>query len=461
MNILNITSALHSKINATTDFQELLALSKALERLNIGSVTAVATYSDLFAYSPSNNGELFFVDDENRLYFMSLYGNSVVIFPIVQTSGVSTAYGWGSNANGKVGDNTIINRSSPVSVVGGFTDWVQVSVSSGVDSHSLGVRANGTIWAWGGNAVGQLGDNTITNRSSPVSVVGDFTDWISTSAGGNHSLALRANGTLWAWGNNANGQIGDNTPVFSKLSPVSVVGNFTDWIQASAGSLHSLGLRANGTLWAWGANKLTTISIDGRLGDNTTVDRSSPVSVVGGFSDWVQASAGGYHSLGVRANGTLWAWGAGGNGRLGQNAVTNRSSPISVIGGFTDWVQADAGSLHSLGVRANGSLWAWGNNGQGRLGDNTTANKSSPVSVVGGITDWVQASSGHDHSLGVRANGILRSWGNNSSFQLGQSRSSSETSPDSVNGNLTTWISASAGNSTSLGITVDKISAVR
>jgi alpha-tubulin suppressor-like RCC1 family protein len=404
------------------------------------SVASVAVLNALTDIEP---GSIYFVEDANVPYIKKLNDVWVPIDPLLSPIlPLENAYAWGGNANGRLGDDTDTSRSSPVSVVGGFSDWVS---SSGGRDHSLGVRANGTLWAWGLNSNGRLGDNSITSRRSPVSVVGGFTDWISASAGGYHSLGVRANGSLWAWGNNGNGQLGDDT-ITSRRSPVSVVGGFTDWISASAGGFHSLGVRANGTLWAWGNNS------NGRLGDDTVTDQSSPVSVVGGFNDWVSASAGRRHSLGVRANGSLWAWGYNGNGRLGDNSNTDRSSPVSVVGGFTDWISASAGFAHSLGVRANGSLWAWGYNSSGRLGDDTVTDRSSPVSVVGGFTDWISASAGGAHSLGVRANGSLWAWGPNSFGRLGDDSTTARSSPVSVVGGFTDWVSASAGNSHSLGI---------
>jgi alpha-tubulin suppressor-like RCC1 family protein len=293
-----------------------------------------------------------------------------------------------------LGDNTIVAKSSPVSVVGNFIEWIQISAGA---SHSLGVRANGTAWAWGYNANGRLGDNTAVSSSSPVSVVGGFTDWTQVSAGSSHSLGVRANGTAWAWGLGTTGRLGENA-ITTRSSPVSVVGGFTDWIQLSAGSQHSLGIRANGTAWGWGDNS------QGGLGDNTTVAKSSPVSVVGGFTDWVQVIAGYIFSVGIRSNGTAWAWGAGQYGRLGDNTITDKSSPVSVVGGFTDWIQVSAGNLgrHSVGVRSNGTAWAWGFNNLGQLGSNSTVSRSSPVSVVGGFTDWVQVSAGYRHTLAIR-----------------------------------------------------------
>jgi alpha-tubulin suppressor-like RCC1 family protein len=435
MNIISVIELIQDKINESNSSEEVIYLSKVIEVLNTGTIKTVSTYSDLLSII-SKSKDIYFVEDEKKLYYFNI--NSWLL---LSDSISIDLRSWGSNSSGQLGDNTITSRSSPVSVVGGFTDWTSVSAGS---NFSLGVRANGTLWAWGSSSNGRLGDNSTTNRSSPVLVVGSFVDWVQVSAGGIHSLGVRANGTVWAWGQNNNGQLGDNSTTFSS-SPVSVVGGFVDWIQASAGNSHSLGVRANGTLWAWGLNS------SGRLGDNTTINRLSPVSVVGGFTDWIEASAGGDHSLGVRANGTLWAWGFNGEGRLGDNTTINRLSPVSVVGGFTDWISASAYN-HSLGVRTNGTVWAWGNNGNGRLGDNTITSRLSPVSVVGGFTDWISASAGGAQSLGVRANGTVWAWGNNSFGRLGDNTITSRLSPVSVVGGFTDWVSASAGDNHSLGI---------
>jgi alpha-tubulin suppressor-like RCC1 family protein len=126
------------------------------------------------------------------------------------------------------------------------------------------------------------------------------------------------------------------------------------------------------------------------------------VSVVGGFTDWCQVSAGSESSLAVRQNGTAWAWGSNSNGQLGDNTTVSKSSPVSIVGGFTNWCQVSAGQSHSLGVRQNGLTWAWGSNSNGQLGDSTTTNRSSPVSVIGGFTDWWEISAGGNFSLATR-----------------------------------------------------------
>ena len=353
---------------------------------------------------------------------------------------VNSIYSWGINSCGQLGDGTAANKSSPVSVIGGYTDWCQISMSR----QSLAVRTNGTAWGWGRANYGILGNNCTTDRSSPVLIVGGFTDWCQVSAGHNHSLGVRTNGTAWGWGVKDSGEIGDNQTAVNRSSPVSVVGGFTDWCQVATGQNHSLGVRTNGTAWGWGQGG------QGRLGNNSTANVSSPVSVVGGFTDWCQVSGGYKFSLGVRQNGTAWAWGYNAQGRLGDNSTGSVSSPVSVVGGITDWCQVSAGYHHSLALRTNGTAWAWGQNCYGRLGDNTTDNKSSPVSVVGGFTNWCQVSGGYRHSAGVRQNGTAWGWGLNDNGQVGDNNpGNNRSSPVSVVGGFTNWCQISAASKAS------------
>jgi len=413
---------------------------------------SVTTFTNL-PNSQQYKGRMIYVDDEKRYYY-STGLNWINDLSSDVSEYATEIYGWGSECFGLIGNNcgsSYCARTEPVIVVGGFSDWCQISTTC---SHSLAIRTNGTAWAWGNNYCGQLGDYTTYCRSSPVSVVGGFTDWCQVSAGTCHSLGVKSDGTAWAWGNNYCGQLGDYT-TYCISSPVSIVGGFTDWCQVSAGGCHSLGLKTDGTAWAWGGNYL------GQLGDNTGEYgscKSSPVSVVGGFTDWCQVSAGETHSLGVRLNGSLWSWGDNCFGQLGNDAdgfVSRKSSPVSVVGGFTDWCQVSAGLCHSLGVRTNGTAWSWGYNYFGQLGDNTgeyASCKSSPVSVVGGFTDWCQVSAGSCHSLGVRTNGTAWSWGGNYCGQLGDSSITCTSSPVIVSGLYTTWCQVSAGSCHSLAI---------
>jgi alpha-tubulin suppressor-like RCC1 family protein len=171
------------------------------------------------------------------------------------------------------------------------------------------------------------------------------------------------------------------------------VGGYTDWCQVAAGQLSSAAIRTNGELWTWGLNNC------GQLGHNTVTCRSSPVSVVGGFNDWCQVHMQDSVTAAIRTNGSLWSWGYNRCGQLGDGTIIHRSSPVSVVGGFTDWCQV-ANSLAA--IRSNGSLWTWGYNGKGRLGDGTTVNKSSPISVTGGFSDWTQIVGDATRSLAIR-----------------------------------------------------------
>ena len=357
-----------------------------------------------------------------------------------------------------LGDNAPTTRSSPASVAQ-FTDWTSVSITSGATAsaglvHALGLRANGTLWSWGRNSQGQLGNGNDTTSGVPVPVAGGFTDWVNGSATAGGSIGVRANGTLWSWGGVTN-------------SPNLFAGGFVDWVSASAGGDVSVGLRANGTLWTWGAGYF------GSLGNNsTTPSLTSPVAVAGGIVNWTQASAGWGFVIGRRTDGTLWSWGKNYSGEAGNySAGTGRSSPTIVVGGIVNWENISCGASHSIGARANGSLWAWGGNTYGQLGNNSTTVRSSPVSVVGGFTDWVSASAGNVHSLGVRANGSLWAWGSSSTqyyfgpgggFEpiiqgftgaLGDGGVNAVTSsPVSVIGGFTDWVSAEAGHGISFGI---------
>jgi alpha-tubulin suppressor-like RCC1 family protein len=407
----------------------LLQVASISKDFNEG-VYSVANVASLPA-AVDNTGRLVFVSSVNDYYF----SNGQAWSTDVNSSPVTQLWAWGLNNSGQLGDGTTTGRSSPVSVIGGFTDWCQVSAAPG-NQHTAALRINGTLWTWGNNSNGRLGDGTTTNRSSPVSVIGEFTNWCQVSAGINHTAAVRTNGTLWAWGI---GPLGDGTTI-TKSSPVSVIGGFTDWCQVSANQ-HTAAIRTNGTLWAWGFNNL------GRLGDGTTTYRLSPVSVVGGFTDWCQVAAGSYHTAAVRTNGTLWAWGCNSAGRLGDGTTTDRSSPVSVVGGFTDWCQVAAGSCHTAAVRTNGTLWAWGLNSFVQLGDNTATDRSSPVSVVGGFTDWCQVAVGGLHTAAVRTNGTLWAWGSGSYGQFGDGCKTNRSSPVSVIGGFTNWCQVTAGSS--------------
>jgi alpha-tubulin suppressor-like RCC1 family protein len=308
-------------------------------------------------------------------------------------------------------------------------------------------------YAWGGNyfyyAGGMLGDDTTTNRSSPVTVVGGL-QWTSVSAGYTHTLAIANTGIAYAWGQNANKPLGDGTNTH-RSSPVTVLGGITTWSQVSAGAFHSLGVTSAGVAYAWGYNGY------GILGDGTTVSKTSPVTVVGGITTWSQLSAGRGHSLGLTSAGIAYGWGKNYYGQLSDGTNTNRSSPVTVVGGITTWSKALAGGYFSLGLTSAGIAYGWGRGDDGRLGNNSTVNKSSPVTVVGDITTWSQLSpnmgvTAH-HSLGLTSAGIAYAWGSNPQGQLGDGTTIGKSSPVTVVGGITNWSELSAGRNHSIGRT--------
>jgi hypothetical protein len=217
-----------------------------------------------------NTGNLIYVVAEEDFY-LSDGEEWTIDFDTSFSIKSSITYAWGRNGNGRLGDGTTTNRSSPVTVVGGITNWAQVSAG---ESHSIGLTDAGVLYAWGGNVIGQLGDGTTTARSSPVTVVGGITNWSNIEAGHYHNFGLINNGVLYAWGYNGEGQLGDGTTT-QRTSPVTVVGGITNWAQASGDVDHSLGVTASGIAYAWGRNNY------GKLGDGTTTARSSPVTVIG------------------------------------------------------------------------------------------------------------------------------------------------------------------------------------
>lgn len=340
-------------------------------------------------------------------------------------------WAWGQNTNGELGIGNVTPKSSPVQV-GALTTWLKVS---GGNTHTLAIKNDGTLWAWGQNTMGQLGDGTTVWKSSPIQI-GSLTTWSDVSAGySGHSLALTQDGSIWGWGYNANGQIGDGT-IVPKSSPVQI-GALTTWSQISAGGLFSAALKTDDTLWAWGNASY------GQTGQGNTTGTSSPVQI-GVLTDWAQVSAGYEHILAIKNNNTLWAWGNNNLGQIGNNSNTaSFSSPIQ-IGALTTWSQISAGVYNTMGLLKDGSLYSWGGNGQGQVGDGTIVSKSSPVQV-GALKTWTQVASGNGASFALKSDNTLWAWGDNTGTgQLGLGNLTSKSSPTQV-GTLVTWAKIGSG----------------
>ena len=315
-----------------------------------------------------------------------------------------TLWAWGWNNTGQLGDGTTANRLVPISVLN-LTNGV--FISSGY-AYSLTLNGAGTNWAWGQNGFGQLGDGTTNNSSLPVLTVG-LPPIIAIAAGGDHSLALTINSNVWAWGRNASGQLGDGT-VSNRITPVAVLG-VSNIVTIASGYSHSLALDSNGTVWAWGANSL------GELGDGTVSNRILPVTVLG-LSNVLTIAAGSDHSLAVASDSNVWAWGGNYAGQLGDGTLTNRNAPVAVAG-LSNIIAIAGGGGHSLALQDNGQIWAWGDNTEGQLGQGTLGGSSLvPVTVVG-LTNGIAISAGYSHSLALTADGTIWAWGLGLQGQLG------------------------------------------
>lgn len=325
---------------------------------------------------------------------------------------------YGRNFNGMLGDNTIVSKSSPVQVVGSATNWVQTAVSP---NGAAGIKTDGTLWTWGSNSNGIVGDNTAVHRSSPVQTVAGGTDWKFVTMGWLFAVALKTNGSLWSWGQNDNGQLGRND-VTGRSSPIQEITN-GDWHVAAAGNYHTSAIKSDGTLWLWGRNT------NGALGDNSVTHRSSPVQTVSGGTDWKTVSNGGHHTLSIKTDNTLWVWGRAASGQLGTSDVTHRSSPVQTVAGGTNWKMIAAGAYNSAAIKTDGTLWCWGAGGQGQMGDGTQNGKSSPTQTIAGGTNWKVVAAGRYNIYGIKADGTLWGWGNNTFGQIGTNDITHRSSP--------------------------------
>jgi len=284
--------------------------------------------------------------------------------------------------------------------------WELFSAAGGVvqvtggGNHSLALMADGTVWAWGANGAGQLGQGFASLVEPMLVQVVGLTGVTYIVAGVNHSFALRADGTLWAWGNNIWGELGDGTRSNQRLSPVQVIG-LTDIVAVSAMVHHSLAARADGTVWMWGAN------LFGQLGNvGSFVD--TPVQKAG-LTDVVAVAAGGTHNIVKRSDGTVWGWGINSHGQLGNGTTANSLTPVQV-NGLSGVVSIAAGDEYSLALRSDGTVWSWGDNTHGQLGDGTTTRRLSPVQVSG-LSGVTAIAAGFQYSVAKRVDGTVWSWG--------------------------------------------------
>jgi alpha-tubulin suppressor-like RCC1 family protein len=278
-------------------------------------------------------------------------------------------YTWGDNYFGQLGDGTTASHDTPA-ILTGLTGIIQVAAG---DGHSLALKSDGTVWAWGGNQSGQLGDGTTVNRSAPVQIPG-LANIVQVVAGARHSAALDKNGAVWVWGSNEFGQLGGGAAIANSSTPIALtgLGTTSSVSKLVSGRQFLLALKVDGTVWAWGDNHA------GQLGVGTTSTVTLP-QLNPTLSGIKALAAGSDHAVALDGNGTVWVWGANDSGQLGNGTNVASATPVSL--GLTGVQAVAAGYDQVVVINSAGALEAWGLNTFGQLG-NSTANTFSNVPIA-------------------------------------------------------------------------------
>ena len=353
------------------------------------------------------------------------------------------------------GDNTTTGRVTPVTTFAGGTTWKSVSSGGYI---TAAIKTDGTLWTWGGNSYGQLGINNTTERSTPVTTFAGGNNWKSVACGRFHMAAIKTDGSLWTWGGNnsfgsSTGQLGINNTA-DRSTPVTTFAGGNNWKQVSTGRYHTAAIKTDGSLWTWGENDF------GQLGINSAGDpdgRSVPVTTFAGGNNWKQVSCGWYHTAAIKTDGTLWTW--GGNtiygtpmGQLGTNDTSNRTTPVTTFAGGTTWKSVDCGGYHTTAIKTDGTLWTWGNGDFGRLGDNTGTSRSTPVTTFAGGNNWKQVGGARTYTMAVKTDGTLWGWGEGGSGRIGHNSTGNTNVPVTTFAGGNNWKQVAGGNANTAAI---------
>jgi alpha-tubulin suppressor-like RCC1 family protein len=329
----------------------------------------------------------------------------------------ATMWCWGDNSSGQLGDGSYTGHRTPVQV--GIRSWASVSTSSG-GMDTCGIRADGGLWCWGLNTGGQIRRYGAATYDRPVRAGGPA-EWTSVAVGDWHTCGVRVDGTVWCWGWNRYGALGYKTA--NSYSGPRMVGANTDWAYVVAGYGHTCATRTDGTLWCWGWN------LFGQIGQGTTKKSYRHPVQVGSTVDWATITAGGRQTCATRIDGTAWCWGLNTDGELGDGSTIDRSVPVQVGSGI--WASVTEGENHTCGTHTDGTAWCWGSNAFGGDGDGTRTDRLTPVQVGIGKT-WQVISAGGNHTVATASDGTAWSWGLNTSGQLGDGTHKTRLAPVEV-----------------------------
>lgn len=325
-----------------------------------------------------------------------------------------TRWGWGNNAYGQLGDGTTTARHTPRRL-GSATDWQHLTTAGG---STYALRQDGTLWGWGSHVDGPLGKGFTSPYFLPVQL--GHATWQSVSTNGDYTLAVRQDGTLWGWGHNERQQLGDSTFTYSAVP--RQIGTSQAWQSVYTNTTHSFALRRDGTLWAWGNNTEGALG-NGRYSEPYSAGYSSsqfiimssqktPVQI--GQQHWQSLSVSSRHTTAIQRDGTLWQWGLLYSGDMAQKTT---SSPYRWDA--ASWHAVATGFSHTLAIYVDGTLWAWGDNEAGQLGDSTLPHRQWSPKRIGPAATWVSVATAYEYSIGLQADGSIWAWGDNTYGQLG------------------------------------------
>jgi alpha-tubulin suppressor-like RCC1 family protein len=364
-------------------------------------------------------------------------------------------WAWGENSSGQIGDGTTILKSTPVSVVGAALTRTFCHIAG--YSTRLTIDKDGKVWAWGNNSYGTVGDNTTISKLTPVAL-GGATKTFCVIKVKNQALAIDKNGKLWGWGYNAHGQVGDNS-VICKSTPVAVGGTNKTFCKIFTGLFNSYGIDKNGKLWSWGQNIASTYLLGN--GNISCASALTPVAVGGALANKVvcEIAGGRDYAFAIDSSGKVWSWGWNGYGGLGVPYITSITSPISIGGTIRTFCSIQMGynstilGQHAAGIDKNGQVWSWGyNSSTGEYGDNSSTCKATPVCIAGAAKTFCFISSNGSNTVGIDKNGKVWGWGANSSGQLGNNTATGKCTPVSVAGTTKTFCKIATSGNHTMGI---------
>ncbi len=348
----------------------------------------------------------------------------------------------------------VATQNNPYFVSGVFNNGQIQKIAAG-STHTLAIRNNGTLWTWGKNDLGQLGDGTHTSHSSPKQL-GTATNWVSVAAGSGFSVALAADNTVWLWGARDMGQVGDGvvSSTTQQLTPKMLPGN--SWVAVKAGAKHVLALKADGTLYAWGGNTYNQLGFNTNQAFGTTY-ASTPVTVYSQGQHWVGIGAGPYNSMAMEADGGLWTWGYNTWGNVGDGTTAQQDRPTREYLGKTNWQFTQGGISHSAALDADGHFYTWGGNNSGQLGVDPSSLPYTTIPEWNVDDTWSAVAAGSEHTGGITKSGRLYSWGSNTFGQLGSTQNLGSYSPYIVQESTygEDWVSAVFGPTHSLAMRED------